>query len=263
MSAGFSGEVADFYSKYRRGYGPAVIDWLAEAFALLNHGVVVDLGCGTGQLAIPLAGRAQAVIGIDPEPDMLARARKTAAEQGCANIAWMLGSDRDVPAVAALLGNRALAAVTLANSIHFMDHERLFRVARPLLRPGGGIAVLANGMPLWQQPTAASRALRACLEQWFKVRLVSACGTDQKSREQYAAAMEAAGYADVRKTVLIDHDEVLDLEHVIGNLYSAVPAGQLPAPSRRQLFEERVRQALPDCSLTERVRVSVLTGQVR
>lgn len=102
--------------------------------------------------------------------------------------------------------------------------------------------------------------MHACLEQWFEVKLVSGCGTDPTSREQYAAALEAAGYADVRETVLVDHDDVLDLERVIGNLYSAIPADRLPAPKQRPAFEERIRQALPGGTLAERVRVSVLMG---
>jgi SAM-dependent methyltransferase len=262
MNAGFSGEVADFYAKYRRGYDREAIGWLAEAFLLDSHGIVLDLGCGAGQLTIPLAAHSHAVIGMDPEPDMLARAKDTAARQGCTNITWLLGSDRDLAAIAGLLGERTLAAITMANSIHLTDYERLFRQARSLLRPGGGIAVLANGRPLWQQHSVASDALRACLEQWFKVKLTSGCGTDRKSREQYAAALEAAGYADVQETVLADYEDVLDLEHVIGNLYSAIPASQLPSPDQRPVFEERIRQALPDHSFTERVRVSALTGRV-
>jgi SAM-dependent methyltransferase len=262
MTAGFSGEVAGFYARYRRGYDAAVTGWLAEAFLLPSNGIVLDLGCGTGQLTIPLATRARAVIGMDPEPDMLARAKNTAARGGCTNITWLLGSDRDLLALGGLLGERVLSVITMANSIHLMDHQRLFRQARPLLRPGGGVAVLANGTPLWQQHTTASDALRACLEQWFNITLTSGCGTDPKSREQYAAALKAAGYADVRETVLADHEEVLDLEHVTGHLYSAIPESRLPPPDLRPVFEERIRQALPDRSFTERVRVSALTGRV-
>jgi SAM-dependent methyltransferase len=262
MSAGFSGEVADFYAKYRRGYDPAVIDWLATTFRLDSDGVVLDLGCGTGQLTIPLAARSRAVIGMDPEADMLARARDAADQQGCANITWLLGSERDVPALTSLLGERALAAITMANSIHLMDHERLFRQATTLLRPGGGIAVLANGTPLWQQGSAASDGLRGWLEEWFKVTLTSGCGTDRESREEYAAALEAAGYSQVRDTIVVDFEDVLDLEHVVGNVYSAIPASQLPSPDQRPAFEEGIWRAVADRSFTERVRVLALTGLI-
>lgn len=43
----------------------------------------MDLGCGTGQLALLMAGRVRAVIGVDPEPDMLQRARQAAGERMC------------------------------------------------------------------------------------------------------------------------------------------------------------------------------------
>jgi trans-aconitate methyltransferase len=73
---GFRGEVAGFYHQYRRGYPPAVMNTLIGAFALTSDDVVIDLGCGTGQLTLPIAGQVHAVAGVDPEPDMLVRARK-------------------------------------------------------------------------------------------------------------------------------------------------------------------------------------------
>ncbi|MEV0005376.1 hypothetical protein AB0H28_24240 [Micromonospora sp. NPDC050980] len=40
--------------------------------------------------------------------------------------------------------------MTVAVAIHFMDRDTLFETVRPLLHPGGGIAV-TNGTPLWLQ----------------------------------------------------------------------------------------------------------------
>lgn len=111
---------------------------------------------------------------------MLARAKDTADTQGSTNITWLLGSDRDLPALAELLGERTLSAF---------------------------------------------------LEQWFKVRLTSACGTDQESRTHYATVLKAVGYTDVHETVLTDYEDVVDVEHVIGNIYSAMPASQFPLTS--------------------------------
>ena len=85
MATGFGGEVATYYAQHRRGYPPEVLDALAAAFQLGADDTVVDLGCGTGQLSIPLADRVGTVIGMDPEPDMLAIARRTAVDRGTAN----------------------------------------------------------------------------------------------------------------------------------------------------------------------------------
>ena len=97
MGLGFGGEVAEFYARFRRGYPAAVLDAVVAAFRLAADDVAVDLGCGTGQLALPLAGRVRAVVGMDPEPDMLVLARRGADAGGVTNISWVLGADTDVP----------------------------------------------------------------------------------------------------------------------------------------------------------------------
>jgi SAM-dependent methyltransferase len=261
MTVGFSGEVAEYYAKYRRGYPPPVIEALRAAFALEADDVVLDLGCGTGQLALPLASRVRSVIGMDPEPDMLRFAGETAARQGVRNVTWVLGADSDVPAVGALVGKKSLAMTVIGQALHWMRHEELFRALAPLLRAGGGVAVVANGTPLWLQGSAWSRALRACLEDHFDTRLEATCGTGAHDRRRYAAALQAAGFTDVRERV-IDYSDELDFDEVIGGVYSAIPADELPRPDERPAFAERIRQSLPSGPYLESVQVSVLVGRV-
>ncbi|MEU0515999.1 methyltransferase domain-containing protein [Amycolatopsis sp. NPDC006125] len=105
----FAGDVASDYARFRRGYRAEVFDLLAAEFPL---GRVLDLGCGTGQLTVPMAARAGAVIGMDPSPDMLAHAR--AAEVG--NVVWVVGADSDVPTLEPLLGAGGLDLVTIGQA---------------------------------------------------------------------------------------------------------------------------------------------------
>jgi SAM-dependent methyltransferase len=261
MTAGFSGEVAEYYAKYRRGYPPPVIDALQAAFALDADDIVLDLGCGTGQLALPLAARVRSVVGMDPEPDMLRLAGEAAARQDVRNVTWVLGADADVPALGALVGPRSLAMAVIGQALHWMRHEELFRALVPLLRPGGGVAVVANGTPLWLQDSTWSRALRTALEGYFGTRPESTCGTGAEDRSRYADALQAAGFTDVRET-LIDYGGELSVDELIGGVYSAVPADRLPGLDDRPGFAERILQALPPGPYPERVRVSVLVGRV-
>ena len=135
VDLGFRGELVEFYHRYRHGYPGAVIDVLADLFGLNDRDVAVDLGCGTGQLTLALAGRVRAVLGVDPEPDMLRRARQAADEAGTGNVSWMLGADTDMPAVVRLLGG---------GSVTISELRRLIGVAT--LDPPGyfllGIVVL-------------------------------------------------------------------------------------------------------------------------
>jgi ubiquinone/menaquinone biosynthesis C-methylase UbiE len=260
MGGNFGGETAAFYARFRRGYPPAFTRSLVRALGLGHADVVADVGCGTGQLTLPLASRVRAVAGMDPEPDMLALARQAAAGQGVANVSWVLGTDHDLPALGSLLGARTLAAVTIANAIHLASAQDLFAAAREVLRPGGGIAVIANGTPLWQQPVPWSRAVRHGLEQWLGTRLESCCGTDAQSRQRYESELLAAGFNGVHEQSL-DYTGHLSFDELIGGLYSAMPSHLLPPPAQRPAFRDHIRNAIgAGDQFTEQVHVAALVG---
>ena len=262
MDLGFRGEVADFYHAYRRGYPAAVIDVLADTFGLDTHDVVIDLGCGTGQLTLPVARRVRAAVGVDPEPDMLLRARRAARDQGVANVSWIVGADSDMRSLGALLGPRSVGAVTIGQALHWMNQDSLFPVLRPLARDGGGVAVVTNGTPLWLQDSAWSRALRGSLEQWLDAKLTRACGTDQESQERYCDSLARAGF-DVLRTA-VDYTGELDLDQIVGGIYSALPVDHLPPANARPAFAEQIRRAIgPQDRFTEHVHVAMLLGRSR
>ena len=79
---------------------------------------VLELGCGTGRLTIPLALQGFDVTGIDIEESMLARAREKAAQKG-ADIDWVHGDVRDFD-----LGKQFDAVLFPTNSIaHMLDNR--------------------------------------------------------------------------------------------------------------------------------------------
>ncbi len=252
----FGGEVSEYYQRFRRGYPPGVGETLTAAFTLTGEDVVLDLGCGTGQLTRVLASRVGAVLGMDPEPAMLGQARKASTPP---NVSWLLGADSDVGALTPALGAGRLGAVTVAQALHWMDHARLFEAVRPLVRPGGGIAVVTNGEPLWLQEAAWSVALREVVSSYLGTPLHSTCGTDETSQSRYADALSAAGYAVDAQVV--SYDAPLSVEEIVGGVFSAMSPAQLPAAEARPAFTESVREAVvPHGPLRERVRVRILTG---
>jgi len=259
---GFTGEVAEYYARFRRGYPPPVLDALVEAFGLGLTDVAIDLGCGTGQLTLPLAERVRAVIGVDPEPDMLRLAAAAAQDRGTRTASWMLGFDSDLPALARLLGPGTVAAITVATAIHWMDPAALFAAARPMLRRGGGIAVVTNGVPLWLQDSDWSRSLRAALEEWAGRDVGWACGTDEEARTRYRDALAVAGYTTGE--VRVEYDAQLDIEEIVGGVLSAMSADVVADAERREELAARIRRALaPHPRFDEHVSVIVQTGILR
>src|SRR3954467_15611588 len=91
---GFAGAVA-YYDRYRLAYPNRLIARVVRLAGLKPGDAVLDLGCGTGMLAIAFARAGMAVIAMDPEARMLEAARAAAQAAGV-TVTWALGGSEDV-----------------------------------------------------------------------------------------------------------------------------------------------------------------------
>jgi ubiquinone/menaquinone biosynthesis C-methylase UbiE len=132
----FSG-LAEAYDRYRPSYPVAAIE--AVVAGLPRPLRAVDAGCGTGISTRALAAWCDHVIGIDPNADMLAQARRAepAAAPGP-------GAFRLAAAEATGLPDESADLVHCAQSFHWFDERAALREFFRILRPGGRLAILFN-----------------------------------------------------------------------------------------------------------------------
>ncbi len=101
--------------------------------------IVLDMGCGTGQLAIPLAHEAAQVIAVDVSQSMIDLLASNAREAGLQNIVGHVGAveSMDLPA----------ASIDLAVSNYALHHlrdpdkVRLIKATTKWLKPRGRIVI--------------------------------------------------------------------------------------------------------------------------
>jgi ubiquinone/menaquinone biosynthesis C-methylase UbiE len=98
---------------------------------------VLDVGCGTGRLAVALAERGAKVWGVDPSEEMLTRARELAGRQ----VGLKLGRAESLP-----FKDGWFERVVLRLVIHLVDRERALPELARVLAPGGR-AVVATFAP--------------------------------------------------------------------------------------------------------------------
>ena len=263
----FTDESAIYYARYARRYSPAVVDRLATWLNVGRGDLVLDLGCGSGQLSLPLSSRVRHILGMDAAADMLTLARAAAAEKEITRLSWLLGAERDLMNLPDLLGEHSVAAGTARTPRGLKAPSQGFTAARRLLVPNGCVAVVAHGFPLWLQDSAWSRALLRFLTEALGASLgqPSPCGTDGASRERYREQLQAAGYR-TREEQLSYADDI-KFDEVAGRVYAAMPADALPHTTERPAFEAAMYAALrtvqPEGPFREDVRVSALIGQVQ
>lgn len=123
----FSGHAA-LYREARPTYPPALFAWLARQAPATR--LAWDVGCGSGQAALALAGHFSRVVASDPSAEQLAHAgqhprvdyRVEAAEHG---------SLEDV----------SVDLVTVGQALHWFDHPAFFAEVDRVLNPDGILAI--------------------------------------------------------------------------------------------------------------------------
>jgi SAM-dependent methyltransferase len=130
--------IAGLYDPWSR----SVVEDIAFYVELAREagGPVVELGVGTGRIAIPTAAAGVAVIGIDSSAEMLARCRAQAEAAGVAELLDLRLGDLSEPRVETRV---RLVTCPFRAYLHLgNDEERLSALgaARALLVPGGRLA---------------------------------------------------------------------------------------------------------------------------
>jgi len=135
---------------FRGRLAAQVLDGLAPG------GTVVDVGCGTGTLAIALASAGGgAVIGVDGDSEVLALAQ---AKPGADSVQWRKGLATALP-----LPGASADRVVMALLLHHLDpasKRTALAEALRVLRPGGRLHVADWGRPRDPLMRAAAWALQ-------------------------------------------------------------------------------------------------------
>ena len=162
------------YEELRPPYPPAFFRNAAETLKLSKQHALIDLGTGPGLLALGFSPYVGRVVGVDPEPGMLAAAREASARAGV-----------DLTLIEGKVGrcrarSAAFDVVSIGRALHWMDRERPDRFEQLVARDGVllvcGSITAADGQNAWlDEYNAARRA-------WSAPKLWAESGTGNPSR---------------------------------------------------------------------------------
>ena len=181
---------AEFYEQYRPPYPAEFFRAVAEKLTLDKRHALIDLGTGPGVLAFGFAPSVGRLIGVDPEPAMLAAARAAAARTD-AEVTFIEGRAEDLPAD---IGR--FDVVTIGRALHWMDHTALGPVFARLLAPGGAIVICASfsardGANPWLEDYDAAR------RRWSNAELLSGSRRGEHAHRNPADVLGPLGFGIV------------------------------------------------------------------
>jgi SAM-dependent methyltransferase len=175
------------YDRYRPSPPPDLLRILATVAQAERPALVADLGAGTGLSTRPWVDRAERVVGIEPNPRMIAQARLT---------------DRDprVGYLAAFAHRTGLAAatadlVTCAQAFHWMEPAPVLAEAARILRPGGVFAAYDYDLPPVVQPEVdAAFAAHFAARGRARERLGLAAGAARWPKSRHIEQLRGSGH---------------------------------------------------------------------
>ncbi|MDR3424914.1 MAG: class I SAM-dependent methyltransferase [Alphaproteobacteria bacterium] len=232
--------VAETYAMYRK---PWPNDFLAEIAAVCRFdktGSLLDLGCGTGQLAVPFSIWFSHVFALDLEKEMLVHAENYAMETGVKNISFLESAAEDFSED---LPN--IKAVTIAQAFHWMKREILLSKLERFL-PEDAVLILLNEARPELEPSSDSvhSAWRSSLKEAMNKWIGDSDPTLHPiyTRKTHQKAIDASNFTTTDR-VIHQIERTLTVDEVIGRCLSITFCGP-DYLKDRNAFVEDLRQVL-------------------
>jgi ubiquinone/menaquinone biosynthesis C-methylase UbiE len=190
----------------------AIRDRIVELAEPQEDDVVVDLGAGTGLLALALAPRVHELVAVDISERMLGRLDDAAAADGIDNVEPLVADLRRLP-----LEDESATLVVSNYAFHHLDDpgkELALAEARRILRPGGRLVICdmmfslslepRDRRLLWEKVRALLRRGPAGVVRILRnaVRVVAGRWEQPATPESWQEMLEARGFEQVRIELL-------------------------------------------------------------
>lgn len=242
---------APYYVRGRLPYAPGLAGRFAETLGLDGRGRLIDVGCGPGVLALSLAHLFAEVVGVDPDPGMLAEAAQRAQTADIRNVRWVRARAEELTAD---LGPFQVA--TFGQSFHWMDRDRVAALMRTMLAPGGAfvhVADVKDEVPQpenFPHPAPPYAAIQALVEEYLgPVRRAGQGVLPSGTPDREADVLRRSGFGDpVRLRIPAGNPIVRTADDLAAWVFSrSLSAPQLFGADRTR-FESDLRALLEGVS---------------
>ena len=205
-------DTAWYYARFRPPYPREAIDMVVERFDLQAASSAIDLGCGTGQVAIPLARRGLDVWAVDPSSEMLEQGRRESMAAGATSVTWLQGDDASFGAV---LPSRRFDVCVMGSSFQWMDRDLVLASLDGLIGERGGVALLGNELSSWSEDADWARVCREVIVEFLGPERRAGAGTYTDPPERHESVLARSAFTTVETHKLATR-HLLSVEDVVG-----------------------------------------------
>jgi SAM-dependent methyltransferase len=230
---------APYYARYRAAYAPEFYAHLAARFGLDGTQRILDLGTGTGTIALALSEHVREVVAVDPEPGMLGEGRRLAGERGVTTIDWRLGDSHGLKDMQ--LGSFHLAA--LGQAFHWTDRDGLLALLDHMINPLGAVVLVGGPAPATIAPAPWLAVIAEIRSRYLGPDRRAGSGTYSHPKEGHQEVVARSPFSRI-ETVSWDQIVSRTLEEVIGLQFSYSYSSPAQLGRDKRAFAEDLREAL-------------------
>jgi SAM-dependent methyltransferase len=216
------------------------LDVVIDRFRLDGSGRLLDLGCGTGEIAVPLATHVEEAVALDADAEMIEEARRRSERDHVTNVRWLV---MPAESIGPELGRFRL--VTVGSAFHWMNRALVLERCHEQLTPDGGITVVGFvGGTFWGSDVPWEQAVVEVIRRWLGPERRAGAGTfrpeDQPRHEEVLAR---SAFVDLQAgEISVPH--VWTIDTLIGHLYSTSFCSPVLLGPNQAAFEADLRRTL-------------------
>ena len=234
----FSGTY-EYYAKYRPGIPKEVIDIIVRHFDIKPSDRILDIGCGTGQVALAMEGKCDEMVCLDSDPEMLKQAKK-ATKDSPMRLAWINCGSQDLGKVKESLGIFKIA--TICRAFHWMNQNQVLEDLDGLIDENSGIAIFGDGS-FWTGREEWQQAAKKTVQKYLGEERRAGSGTFKKANERWEKIVARSVFKFI-ETQQVSIVRSWNIEGIIGLLFSSSFARPNYFGDKLQTFKKDIENIL-------------------
>ena len=250
----------DYYIEFRPRIPEKVINIIIQYFDLCPTDRILDIGCGTGQVALAMDGRCKEITCLDPDPEMIVRAKEMTKDSKT-KLTWINKRAEELSEIKEKLGSFKLA--TSSRAFHRVNQDQVLKTLDSLIEQEGGISLFSD-RTIWQGQEDWQGELEKIVKRYSKDEKLS--NGNQKPNGSWEDSLSRSKFNYVI-TRQVSITRSWSIEGIIGYVFSTSFANPYVVGNKLNQFKKEIKDKLlstnPEGKFQEKAVWSIVLGSRR